>query len=344
MKVHTKKILLSFLLIYLYFFSCLFNNSFQKLYASSYSQNNKINAYNVFQIALTDLNEPYYSIQIMSLIDKKKAEQYIQKNIQKGFPVYLKCSKNNDRKIYRIRIGKFRKRVDAENFANYCQWEAPWIVKDFDESKKILINNVIIDDISFESATLYTYASLKKQLLIIYKKKYGIEMAVLPSDLILYMNNSKQKVIIENVTGFFETEESILFGKSIYLYRNPNGLPLNHFQDIYQKYVKKLNKPVIDIQNQCTVFEDGYDTHLTLLGTFDLKNKTSMIFDQAGFDYVVKNKKIQLKGLISIEQPLGNDQLHKVNIETMQSFKGYKLIAYTLKDSINNIKLCVLFY
>ncbi|KPA17287.1 Sporulation/cell division region, bacteria domain protein [Candidatus Magnetomorum sp. HK-1] len=343
----TIKILAIFFIFFYFFSQSPTGKTDTCSHASDFSKNfNIINTINTNQsiISDNDNNKLFFTIQLEALSNKDKANQYVQELSNKGIPVYLHSPKTDEAQIFRVRVGKFINRTDAIKFSAYCKWKNSWIIKDNSKKKQSLICKALFDDISLESASLYSYVSPKKQLFIIYKKNYGIEMAIQPSDLFLYMSDFEKVVKIDSVTGFVEKNKSIQFGKSVYLYSNPNGLAVGHFQSVLQEYSKKLKRSSMDIQGQCLVFNDGYDIRLTLMGIYDLWQNQERILDKPGFDYIYANNEIPLKGMLSVDQSLGNYQILKIDTETMQSFQGNKLIAYTQKTVFNHIKICVLFY
>jgi len=285
-----------------------------------------------------------FTIQVKSFYDKEKANNFLQKLSNKNIPVDLKYDANDEAPEYRIRVGKFLNRSDAVAFANYWKWKNTRIVDEKNNNIDTLIQRAVFDNFSLQTEVLYAYASHQKPLFIIYQKKFGLEMAVHPSDLYIYRDSYEKRLLIENITGFIEKDQSIQFGKSVLLYRNFEGQPKSQFKDKYNQYAIKLKRTYEDLQNKCLEFNDGYDIRLTLLGELYLTTQQEVIFEKLGFDYTESNRLVAWKGATTIDQLLGNKQMVRIDSEQSQSYRGKQITAFSRKESLNQIEICVLFY
>ena len=298
-------------------------------------------------IAIYDLqpntknDKDYYTIQINSFSSKKKASHYTQQFSNMNIPVHLHQYNEVVPPIFKIRIGKFLNESDAKLFATYWRWKKTRIIKEKIKPDDLLINQIAFEDFNIETSSFHAFVSSKLPLFIIYKKNYGIGMSIQPSELYLFVPGQNKGHKISDITGFIEKDQTIQFGKSILLYQNPNGLPKINFQSIFDEYSIKLKRSPKDIQTFCLEFNDGYDIRLTLLGEYNFITQKDKIYNELGFDYAKSGKLIQSK---HSGQLFGNDQMVRINSEDMQSFQGHQITAYSQKGSLNQIKLCVLFF
>lgn len=73
-----------------------------------------------------------FAIQVAALLEPGEADAIVKRLAGKGYPAYVVTPKKGDASIYRVRVGKFKERREADTVAARLQKEEqfkPWIVR-----------------------------------------------------------------------------------------------------------------------------------------------------------------------------------------------------------------------
>ncbi len=293
-------------------------------------------------------NKEQYSVQIKSSENYLLISKMVDDFIQSGIPAYSVKSDISEKIYHRLRIGPFPSSDDAKKFAEYQPYEDYWVVNTADEpnTRKTKIENIIYSEFSSVSTSLYIYTGQRHPILIIYQKKFGIEASILPSDLFLYLKDRDSAIHLKNVTGFREMDDSVQYGKSVEVYFDPEGKPVENYLNQVSQISKQTGISSDIIRKELSFFNDGYDAHLTVLKAYDLTKRKIMSFPKIGFDFSSENKVEKWRGKIDRQKPMGNHLMKKINSEEMQIFRGNQLliISKELPSSPDKMWLCIIFY
>lgn len=250
-----------------------------------------------------------YVAQIKSLESLDEANLEIQKIKKLSIPGSISETSRNGKSFYRIRIGNFQDSISALNMAEFLGYEKPWVIREITSSAKIECVSILRDDsIAALPAKPTYYISNKGSFFAIYQRRFGSEASVEPSALIVYAKDFKQKFVIKELTGFMETDSSIVFGNPKFLERSSSGI-FKRGKELQEK-LRKYNVSFSNAENELSHFSDQTEIRINLKSELMLHDFSVRDLNSQGFDFVDSQAKQILWG-----GPLEGKQLGNVKIK-----------------------------
>ena len=259
--------------------------------------------------ALSAENAYYAQLKSVASLDELAAEK--KRLNEYSVPVIVEEFKKKGKTFYRIRTGIFSDSMSAIQVSTVLGYQDPWVVKAgtiSSNSKRIEVRS--IDTITASKRVPFIYTAENGKFYSIYIKKYGFEASVEPSEMIVHFSGRKDRLAIKEVTGFKETDSSLIFGKPHYLVSDPEGKL--KIDDNARKVVEKYRGKIPGIDSTFSLFKDCSEKRLNIC--MECNYKTGMITDKAvkGFDYVEEDGTAKLWQGCLEGKKLGNAGMNQV--------------------------------
>jgi len=297
------------------------------------SEQINVSAKTAFILLLLLVNSLYsqYSIQVKATKDSSIAYTILDSLRTIGHHSYITTSKE-DPLLFRIRIGPFLLKEDANLYVAFSQIQNPWItsVKSDANIPQKMIVNFIVDSLQLTTKKLYWYPLNSFPAIVIYIKNFGLEASILPSTLNVYAKHKKRPIKMDSVTGFEEDNGNLRFGKVLKLYFDPVGKPIESFKQEINVFSHTHGVPIKSVKDNILFFNDGYDATYTILNEFNFKKGKIIAYPKMGFDfYSLGHQKKKWIGDINNIAPtvnLGNANMKVVNTSKPQYILQNKTI------------------
>lgn len=284
-------------------------------------------------ISLSSKNYLYLS-QIKSVESQKETKSEIKLLNNLSIPSYIKEFTNGNKIYYRIRLGYFSDSISALKFSDFLGYKQPWIIKEEPENRHFSqFLEVHFDTLPSVPSMPYFYISLNNSFIAFYIKRYGIEASVLPSKMIIYTLNSTMALKIEELTGFTDTDTSILYGKPFLIEKNHSGIfsSKENLGEIQEQF--KLSSS--DLLSAYSFFADSTELRVNLLSELNLKTNTIRTIGKKGFDYIDSGAKLHLWNNRIERKRLGHYKMQQLSDDGINiiSIKNLNILYRLTEDS-----------
>lgn len=163
----------------------------------------------VFLILISFHSWSFSYIQVKASTDRDSIESAAEQFSRKHIPYMISEFQKNGIKYYRLRLGAFVKKNDAQKVAAILKLDDFWIVKDVGTEPEKTVEQVVSDTLFFSMIGPGFLMSESKDVVCIYNSKVGFESARAPGDLYIYASRERIRHKIENVTGFRLKQKTI---------------------------------------------------------------------------------------------------------------------------------------
>lgn len=212
--------------------------------------------------------------------------------------------------LYRLRLGPFSNKDDAEKIAKFVGYDDVWIVSSSDEPT---IRQVT------ESAVAYDAPLLPVLLLghdspyaVFFKKVRGMgELNILGTSIFLVTPGYQKE--IDDVTGIREGDGMLEVGVFTEVYQDPEGKPVSEFKQSITEFADTYDVDVRSVEKNLKYFGDAFAVGFTLRKQIDLDAGEISLVGTNGFDYYGKDGGTTYSGNIDYKIPLGNITMTKIN-------------------------------
>lgn len=283
-----------------------------------------------------------YVAQVKSLESLAEANKEIHQLKALSIPGNISETSKSGKSFYRIRIGYFHDSITAANMASFLGYENPWIMRESTSLGHVeCISLLRNDSISALPAKSSYYTSKSHAFFAIYLKKFGAEASVKPSALIVYSKDFKQRLMVNELTGFMETDSSIVFGNPKFLERSSSGVFKNG--KILQDKLSKYNVSFPNAENELSRFGDQTEIRINLKSELILHDFLLRDMNTQGFDYFDnEGKQILWAGPLEGKQ-LGNARLKPWLDEGVSAIElGRYRVLHTLTDNAEMSRIMVI--
>lgn len=231
-----------------------------------------------------------YVAQVKSLGSLVEANCEIQRLKTLSIPANISKTSKNEKPFYRIRIGYFRDSISAVNMAAFLGYEKPWILRESTSLAHVECVSLLRNDsIAAQPVKSSYYIPKSHAFFAIYLRQFGFEASVKPSALIVYSKDFKHKFVIDELTGFMETDSSIVFGNPVFLERSSSGI-FKSGKELQSK-LRKHNIGFPNAENKLSHFGDQTEIRINLKSELMLHDFSVRKLNAQGFDYVDNEKR-----------------------------------------------------
>ncbi len=202
---------------------------------------------------------------------------------QAGFPAYVARPEGGSH--YRLRMGPFLDRADAERFASFHHFEDYWIAQaDPTRTFPRVVTQVIVDAVSLEPAPPYVYIGRRQPVVAL--RRPLVPRGIAPVQLHLYVPGRAEPLIVEDVTGLDETPEYLLIGQAERVFVNPQRVPITQFSGEIEAFSRDVGISSHVVRDGLAFYNDSTMARFTLLRAYDFVRDTLVAYAQPGFDFV----------------------------------------------------------
>lgn len=234
-------------------------------------------------LLFADLLHAQYYVQILASPDTNMVKDSTKTLQRYALPFVVERSQKNKTDFLRLRLGPFADTLSVRQLTDFLQYKDIWIIKknSATEHSAASIRTVYLDTFATTPLYPYYYISSKNNFCAVYTKVFGPEAVALPSGMNLYTKH--RKTVITDITGFQETDSSLLFGKSVLIDTDYDGVFNN---DKINNFIKNNSLIHHDVYAALGYYNDGTHIRMTLLHELSLSGGTLKNLNKTGFDYL----------------------------------------------------------
>lgn len=224
-----------------------------------------------------------YAVQVRATSERAVVAQMLDSLRQRHVPAYVAAAEGGP---FRLRIGPFTSDSLAQRYVQVSDWPEAWVVDAAaDAGPGRAVTHVRCDTLYTRGQETYVYLGRFQPLLVVLQRSPGGRRSLLPSQMRMYAAGAAQPVVVEDVTGFLETEGAVEFGQAERVYVNPQRKSEEALRSEVQAFSEAYGVSPSVIRVGMALYNDNRVARFTLRKAVDLRRGAVVAYAQPGLDY-----------------------------------------------------------
>ncbi|KMQ51896.1 hypothetical protein CHISP_1151 [Chitinispirillum alkaliphilum] len=299
---------------------------------------------NMLMVILTVVSFAHgmYFIQIKASTDLDSVLTASAVYREKAVPFVISETISSDEVFYRLRLGGFANREDAQKLSDFLSLQDVWIVHDETAPADRIIKEVFLERINFCIPPSIAYYQ-DFDLICLYDNKRGFEAARAPGDLYLFSGAHRRLQKVTGVTGFIPKRNSVILGIPQLI----AGPEIEHFSPQspeIKSIAEQYHLPVELVLENKQYFEAFMSTKINIEHELDLTSGEIIPHYRVGCDFYDNDEScVRVKSYIEPGRgPVGNGSLNTICMEYFacsanyltpgEHIEGQNVVVLTLPD------------